>query len=423
MAGFKDLSHNHDFTVLWTGQTISELGSRMSVFVLPLLAYQLTHSALTASIAEMAYLVGLVSLMLPAGVLADRLHRGHLMRIASGAGVLLYASLVAADLLGHLTLAHLVAVGLLAGACTGLFEPAEASAVRSVVADEELPTAMSQQQARQHIASLLGGPVGGALLGITRWLPFAADAISYAASFVALGRIRSDLSAPKRAGAPSRIKQDLAEGFGFVWSSRFLRTQTIWAALTNLVINALFFVAVLRLMQGGFNTSTIGFVDAAAGLAGIIGAALAPRIIDRVATGRLTVLVAWSMVPLTVPMILWNHPLAVCVAIGATLLLNPAGNAGIGAYRVAITPDRLQGRVASASQFAAMAIMPLAPLCGGALLSGLGGPVTMASLAAAAAFCALIVTLSRSVRSVPRPADWDTSEVAGRSAPDPAPAA
>ncbi|TWP34962.1 MFS transporter [Leekyejoonella antrihumi] len=406
MTGYRELSHNRDFTILWAGETVSELGSRMSLFVFPLLAYQLSHSALVASIAETAYLLGMLLTMLPAGVLADRMHRGHLMRIASGNGVLLYASLAIAGALHHLTITHLVIVGLLAGAGAGTFAPAETSALRSVVPNDQLPTAMSQNQARQHIASLLGGPVGGALMGLVRWLPFAVDAISYAVSFVTLGRIRTDLSAPHHDGARPRVRDDLKEGFRFVWASRFLRTLTTWAAMVNLVINALFFVAVLRLLQAGFHPATIGLVDAAAGVAGIVGAVLAPRIIDTFATGRLTVMVAWSMVPLTVPMIFWNNPLVVALAIGCSLFLNPAGNAGIGAYRMALTPDRMQGRVASASQFAAMAIMPLAPLAGGALLSGLGGPAAMAGLATSAAACALVVTLSRTVRSVPRPAVW-----------------
>ena len=60
MAGFRRLAHNHDFTVLWTGATISELGSRMSLFVFPLLAYALTGSALLAALAEGAHLLGMV---------------------------------------------------------------------------------------------------------------------------------------------------------------------------------------------------------------------------------------------------------------------------------------------------------------------------------------------------------------------------
>ncbi len=61
MTRTRDLLRNHDFTVLWVGQTISELGSRMSMFVFPLLAYAITGSALWAAAAEAAHLLGLVA--------------------------------------------------------------------------------------------------------------------------------------------------------------------------------------------------------------------------------------------------------------------------------------------------------------------------------------------------------------------------
>jgi MFS family permease len=96
MTGYRQLARNHDFTVLWVGQTVSELGSRVSMFVFPLLAYQLTGSALAAGATEAVHLLGLAVALLPAGVLADRTDRRRLMRWASGSGVLLYGSLAVA---------------------------------------------------------------------------------------------------------------------------------------------------------------------------------------------------------------------------------------------------------------------------------------------------------------------------------------
>ncbi len=72
------------------------------------------------------------------------------------------------------------------------------SAIRAVVPTEDLPTALSQNQAREHVAGLLGGPLGGALYAVARWLPFAVDTVSYAVSCVTLTRIRTDLSATPR---------------------------------------------------------------------------------------------------------------------------------------------------------------------------------------------------------------------------------
>jgi MFS family permease len=411
MTGHRDLLRNHDFTALWIGQTISELGSRISTFVFPLVTYALTGSPVAASAAEAVYLLGLAGALLPAGVLADRYDRRRLMRLASGSGVVLYASLVAAGLLDALTVPHLLAVALLTGAAAGLFAPAEISAVRAVVSTDELPTALSQNQARQHVAALLGAPVGGVLYAVTRWLPFAVDAVSFAASWVLLGRIRTDLSAPP-AAPKRRLRHNLAEGIGFIARHPFFRVLTVWSALTNLAVNALFFAAVLRMIEAGIPAFQIGLVETAAGVFGIAGALVAPRLIDRLPTGWLTIAVAWSFLPLVVPMALWNSPAVVAAALSAGLFLNPAGNAGIGSYRIAVTPVELQGRVQSTMQFVSMSAMPLAPFVAGALLAGFGGAVAIVVLGVVTATVALIPTLSASVRSVPRPAEWRREPVA-----------
>jgi MFS family permease len=405
MSSTRDLLRNHDFTVLWVGQTISELGSRMSLFVFPLLAYAITGSALWAAAAEATHLLGLVATLLPAGVFADRVDRRRLMRAASATGVALSCSLVVAHLIGSISIAHLLLVALLTGAGAGLFSPAETSAVRSVVPDEDLAAALSQNQARQHIASLVGGPFGGALFSVARWLPFAFDALTYAVSWVLLGRIRTDLSATPTESRP-RLRESLADGFRFIAARPLFRVQMVFSALVNLLINALLFVAILRLIQQGFAPVQIGLVETASGLFGVLGAMAAPWVIDRWPTGILTITTAWSWVPLAVPLVFWSNPLVVAASLSAGLFLNPAGNAGMGAYRMALTPPDLQGRVQSSMQFVSMSVMPLAPVLAGALLAWLGGSTAIAVLGVLTGLVALIPTLSRSVRAVPRPAVW-----------------
>ncbi|MGY2876588.1 MFS family permease [Marmoricola sp. URHA0025 HA25] len=421
MTGFRDLRRNHDFTVLWVGQTISELGSRISMFVFPLLAYAITGSALWAAVAEAANILGLVGMLLPAGVLADRLHRRRVMRAASATGTVLYASLVVAQLTIGISIAHLVAVALLTGAAAGLFAPAETSAIRAVVPDEQLSAALSQNQARQHIASLVGGPIGGAVFSLVRWLPFALDAMTYAASWFLLGRIRTDLSPAPRTGPAPRLRESLGEGFRFILQRPLFRVLMVFSALLNVLLNAMLFLAVLRLIQGGFAPAQIGLVETSAGLFGVLGAVAAPWIIDRFRTGSITIAVAWSWVPLALPLVFWNNPLVVAASLSIGLFFNPAGNAGMGAYRMSLTPAGLQGRVQSANQFAVMSMMPLSPVLAGALLTWLGGGAAIATLGLLTALTALIPTLSRSVRRVPRPAIWQaelrsSAEVVARAA-------
>ena len=87
------------------------------------------------------------------------------------------------------------------------------------------------------------------------------------------------------------------------------------------------------------------------------------------------------------------------------MLLNPIGNAGIGSYRIAVTPDAPPGRVQSSMQFVSMSSMPLAPLLARRLLAALGGSRAIAVVGVLCGLVALLPTLARTVRSVPRPAD------------------
>lgn len=405
MPGYRQLARNRDFTVLWIGDTVSELGSSLSMFVLPLIAYALSGSTITAALVEAAYLGGLCAMLLPAGALADRLDRRRIMLVTSGTGCAAYASLAIAGALDHLALLHLGGVALVSGVAAGAFNPAQTSAIRSVVSTEDLPTALSQNQARQHVASLLGGPLGGTLYAVTRWLPFAVDAITFAIACITVSRVRTDLSAAHRRHEP--LRRQLTEGFGFIWARPFFRMLLAWASLTNLVTNAIFFVIVLRMAQEGAPAAQIGLVSTAAGVGGLLGAALAPSLIHRLPTGALTVIIGWMCCLPLVPLTWSSSPAVACACTFLFMLLNPVGNAGIGSYRMAVTPDRLQGRVSSASQFASMSIMPLSPILGGWLLDQHGGDTSMVVLVTASALLAVLLTSSRSIRSVPKPSEWD----------------
>jgi uncharacterized membrane protein len=88
------------------------------------------------------------------------------------------------------------------------------------------------------------------------------------------------------------------------------------------------------------------------------------------------------------------------------MLINPSGNAGISAYRMAMTPDHLQARASAASRFVSMALMPLSPVVGAALLHHYGGSTAVLALVVASAALAIYLSASRSIRSVPRPAAW-----------------
>ena len=239
---------------------------------------------------------------------------------------------------------------------------------------------------------------------MARPLPFLVDAATFAVSLVTLSGVRADLSPVERhRGTPLR---ELGEGLRHLLSRPYLRATAVFSASFNLMVNAVFFVAVIRLVEDGVPSTTIGLVEAFSGLGGVLGAVAAPFIIDRVRTGHLMVATAWVWVPLLLPLVFWSSPLLIGAMLCLGLVLNPAGNAAGQSYRVAITPEDLQGRIASSAQFLSFTTIPLAPLLGGWLLQTYGGATATLVLLVGTGLAALIPTLSRSVRSVPRPRDW-----------------
>src|SRR5205807_9235355 len=70
---------NSDFWKYWTGQTISNLGSSVTLFALPLLVYKLTGSALDLGIAGAATFLSYLLFGLILGAWTDRVDRKWMM--------------------------------------------------------------------------------------------------------------------------------------------------------------------------------------------------------------------------------------------------------------------------------------------------------------------------------------------------------
>jgi MFS family permease len=385
----------------------------MSFFVFPLLGYAITHSTTQAALAGSAYALGSVAPKLPAGVLVDRWNRRVIMIAANATGAALYASLAAALLMHQLGLAHLVVVALLTGVAASFYGPAETAAVRAVVPSPQLPTAFSQNQARQHVAALVGPPLGGALYAVARCVPFLFDAVTYAASAVAVALIRTPLPAPARTEARTSMRRDIVEGIRFLVSRGFLRAFVAFAALANLAAEVLFIIVTLKLLEAGVHPAAIGLIDTIGAVAGILGSLVAPALIRRVPTGALAIVTSLLIVVSVVPMAFTNNVLLIGGLLAVALFGNPAGNAAISSYMVATTPDRLQGRTQAALVFCVTVLQPLGPVIGGALMALWGGPPAMLVAAGLLGLAVLPLVVSRETRRLPTPDRWPAADEDG----------
>ena len=318
MTGYRALARNRDFTILWIGETVNELGSTMSLFVFPLLGYHLTGSSLVAAMLESLGLLGMCATLLPAGVLADRVDRQKVMLVASAGGALLYGSLVVAGALGVLTVPHLAVVALLTGVGSGLFQPAQR---RGDPRGRHRPRSCRRRSARTRPASTsprsLGGPLGGAAVRRhARGRRSPVDAMSYASPASPLSRIRTDLRPPAARRRADASAAAVKEGFRFIWRPAVLPdADGLVGADQPGRQRAASSSSCCGWSASGCAAAQIGLVSTAAGIGGILGALAAPYVIDRMRTGSLTVLVGWMCVLPLLPLMWWSTTWAACVSV------------------------------------------------------------------------------------------------------------
>jgi MFS family permease len=395
------LWRNRDFNLLWTGQAISSLGSQISVIAYPLLILAATGSAAKAGLVGGANLVGTLLLLLPAGVIADQYPRRRILVITSLAQMIVVATVVPAALTHHIYLAHLIAVGFAQGAAGAFYFGASRGAVRRIVPSAQLREAMARTQARDQAAALLGPPAGGALFGLARALPFAADAVSFAAIAAGAALLRTPLD-PVRSPGESRepLRRAITSGLRYLLSHPYLRTVAIWAAAINAVAAGMLLMVIVLARRDGATPVEIGAllsINAGCGLAGAIGA---PRLIKLAGGRNLALLTSW-LLPVCGAGIAFSRQVWLIGVLGAvtTFTITPV-NVLLLSFATQVTPDELQAQTGNALQLCAFSLSWVAPPAFGALTDRLGPRLAILIAAALYAVTAVWLQANRSLRQL-----------------------
>lgn len=405
------LRHNRDFTLLWTGQALSALGTQMSAIAYPLLVLLISGSAASAGLVGSATLIGTLLALLPGGVVADQHPRKRIMVVASLTQMAAGASVVPAILTHHVYLGHLIAVGFILGVASAFYAGASRGAVRRIVTPGQLPEAMALTQARDRAATMLGPPAGGALFGIAPFLPFACDAASFGAIGLAAALIRSKVD-PQRAAPPPRLplRKTAPTGIRYVLQQPFLRMFALWAAVINAVVAGVRLTVIVLAQRHGATSTEIGALFSISAGCGLAGALLAVRI-SRLLPGRLLVLTAsWLFPACAVGMAFAGSVWLIAFLAGLTGFAIMPVNVILLARSTRIIPDELQAQAGNAMQLCWSALTWLTPAAFGALTDALGPQPAM--LAAAGVYAVTAVWLQGNRRLT------DIGE--GGAAPEPA---
>src|SRR3954447_11951556 len=181
-----------DFLKLWAGQSVSRLGSQVSLLALPLIAITVLHATTfevgLLSAAEFApfLLVGL-----PAGVLVDRLAKRPVLIAADIGRLVAIGSVPVGYELGAPTVGQLYAVAFVSGVLTVFFDVAYQSYLPVLVLRDELVEGNAKLTISDSAATVAGPSIAGALIDLVGApLAVIADAATFGVSALTLLTVR-----------------------------------------------------------------------------------------------------------------------------------------------------------------------------------------------------------------------------------------
>ncbi|MGN6243166.1 MAG: MFS transporter [Motilibacteraceae bacterium] len=385
------MSSRRGLVGLYVAQAVSTTGTRMSLLALPVFVFLTTGSALRTGLVGFAEMLPYVLLKLFGGPLVDRLGP---WRASVG------SDLAAAVVVGAVPLLHamhvlsfpvLLALVALAGALRAPGDGAKSVLLPAVVARAGVPMerAVGLSDGVSRLATMLGAPLGGALVGVlgAPWV-LVIDAASFAVGAVVVGCLVDSAPGPESVESTSggglrAYAEQMREGFAFLRGQPFLRAAAGMVAATNLLDAAVTAVLlpVWALTRYGEQRgpAALGLVLAVFGAGAVAGTAVMAAVGHRLPR-RLTYATAFlvggapKILVLALPV-----PLVVVVAVSAVCgLAGGAINPLLAAAEYERIPPALQARVLGAVGGLAWAGIPLGGLLGGWAVGGLGLPVAAA---------------------------------------------
>jgi MFS family permease len=393
-----------DFRLFGLGQLGSTIGDFCYAVALPWLVLSAHGGTVLLGTVLACYGVPRTVLIPVGGVLADRLSPRVAMLAADIVRCVLVAVLAVFAARSLVSIAFLGPVAAVIGAGEGLFLPASAAIMPSLLPMEQLQAGNGLSSAMIQVGSLIGPVLGGILVSTSgSTAAFAVDAASFAISAGSLALMRGKPAPPPEAATPE-VQPEVAEAAGAaqetsIWrlflSARVLQAILVISVLANFVIAGAFEVALPTLAHVRFGAAGYGALIACFGVGALGGTLTAAKLsgLRRPAVGACGGFVVGGIAVAFLPY-LGGLP----GAAAAALVFGAAGYFG---NVVVVTllqrwaPPNLIGRVMSLLMLASIGAFPASVALSGVIVKHIG-PAPF--FPAAGAVLVLVVLLATTVR-------------------------
>lgn len=289
---YRQLLRNRPLSRLLLGEFVSSIGDWLYLVALVVLIYRETQDPFVLGIVGAARLLPYVFLSIPAGIISDRFDRRLVLLVsdlARGACMVALTALVIID--AHIVL--IAAVVMVSACFSPLFYPAIGALMPSLVKDEsEFGPANSAWATLDNLAWIIGPGIAGLILAFgSIEFAFLLNAITFAAVAVVLWSLPPSKPQPQAITDPAvGAEPGVADGWRMVLGRR-IPTSIDLSAVTGVVllemlawfafggINILIVILAIDVFDGG--DAATGFLSAATGVGGTVGAILSGVLVLR----------------------------------------------------------------------------------------------------------------------------------------------
>lgn len=364
-----------EFLILWSTQSLSQLGSSMTAFALTLWLYEETGSALkTATLAICSY-APYVIMSIFAGALSDRFDKKKTMLVCDLLAALSTMVVLSLYLTNNLVVWHLYAVNAFSGLMNTVQQPASEVATTLLIPKQQYQRASGLQSLSRSLISILNPLFATALYGLAGLeMVIFLDLGSFVIAFLAL------LFGIKLPEVPEEKKESVLtlakEGVTYLKNTPMILTMILFMSGINLVASA--FDAVLPGLiipnpKGG--TVILGVVTSFAGIAMIFGSVLVsvlPKPKNRMQVVYITMLI--SMGVENYMMAFCREPWLWCLGQIIGWILVPVMSANYDVIFRSTVPIELQGRVYACRNTLQFFTIPIGLFLGGFMVDDIFEP-------------------------------------------------
>ena len=306
-----------DFNLLWLGQSVSNIGDRVNLFVVPTIMILLLHaSAFQVGLIGMAQYLAIPLLSLIAGVLVDRWPLRWTLIWCDVIRCAVVAAIPISYWLGMLSVPVLFVCVAVANATSVFFNIGYTATISAIVPVDARVKAYSHMESSRTVSEVVGPAVASGLYQLLGTVSLLVDAVSFLFSAANIRAMKPHEVKPERRDPMwTRLKA----GVRLNWNDPVLRGTVLGTTLLNLG-GPIFVTVTPILAYRGLNLSvaTFGTVMSVAAVAAVVGALVAPRVSKFFGPARLMPWAAFlhSLVGLGV---LAAPGLAPAVVLGVTL--------------------------------------------------------------------------------------------------------